>query len=199
MATRTKRTTAKGTESVRSSANAGAHVSTDAESLLLAALERGGDASKTGRYLVTFKEGAADAGIKHLQAKTGLRLAHARDFKNQAVVFEETSSADAVVFPEIHVALVGGPAAEEHGLTAEAVIATDDPFQSIDPEYFMFATDVNAADYMKGVLHTAQMIARDLGVKDEGVAVAELVPEVVGATWPHRLQSASQHARWKRD
>jgi hypothetical protein len=32
-----------------------AHVSTDAETLLMAALERGGDTSKTGRFLMTFK------------------------------------------------------------------------------------------------------------------------------------------------
>src|SRR5262249_29992306 len=120
MATKERYPSRKGT----SSAGAGAHVSTDTESLLLAALEQGGDASKTGRFLVTFKEGAADAAVKHLRSKTGMRLAHARDFKDQAVVLEETGDADAVVFPEIHVALLGGPAAEAHALTAAATIAS---------------------------------------------------------------------------
>jgi len=36
---------------------------------------------------------------------------------------------------------------------------------------------------MKGVLHTAQMIARDLGVREEGGLDAEVGPEVAGATW----------------
>jgi hypothetical protein len=90
-----------------------AHVSTDAETLLMAALERGGDTSKTGRFLMTFKEGAMDAGIKHLESHRGLRLAHARDFKDQAVMLEEAGYADAVVFPDIHVALMGGAAAAE--------------------------------------------------------------------------------------
>ena len=161
----------------------GSQVSADADSLRIAALERGGDTSKTGRFLMTFKEGAMSAGIKHLKAAKGLRLAHAQDFKSQAVVFEETGDADALVFPEIHVALVSGAAAERHSMTAEAAIAEDSPMQSIDPEYFMFANGVNTEDYLMGVLHTAQMIARDLGLKGGIAEVAELVPEVLGATW----------------
>jgi subtilisin len=160
-----------------------AAVSTSTERLLLAALEAGADPSKTGRYIVTFKEGAADAGIKHLRSRAGLRLANARDFSDQAVMLEQTGDADAVVFPEINVALVGGPPAEERSFTEEATIAADDPFKSIDPEYFMFATIVNPSDYMKGVLHTAQMIARDLGVHEIGTTTEEFAPEVVGATW----------------
>jgi hypothetical protein len=54
-----------------------------------------------------------DAGIKHLESHRGLRLAHARDFKDQAVMLEEAGYADAVVFPDIHVALMGGAAAAE--------------------------------------------------------------------------------------
>lgn len=176
--------TRKGRASKRAEGTgAGAHLSTDTESLLLAALEGGGDPAKTGRYIATIKEGAADAAIKHLQSKAGMRLAHARDFENQAVSLEEIGDADAIVFPEINVAVLSGPAAEERGLTTEAVIESDDPLHSIDPEYFMFANGINASDYMKGVLHTAQMIARDLGVEAQAVEGAEVTPEVLGATW----------------
>ena len=158
-----------------------AHVSTDAETLLMAALERGGDTSKAGRFLMTFKEGAMDAGIKHLESHRGLRLAHARDFKDQAVMLEEAGYADAVVFPDIHVALMGGAAAAERGLTADTSIAEDGPVLSIDPEYFVFANGINVADYMKGVVRTAEMIARDLSA---GVgAEEEITPEVLGVTW----------------
>lgn len=176
MATRTKRPAAR-------TSSAAASVSTDPDSLLLAVLEKGGDTSKTGRFLVTFKEGAAGAAVKSLESKSGLRMAHARDFESQAVVLEATGDADAVVFPEINVALVSGPAAVERSLTAEAALEADDPFQSIDPEYFMFATEINSADYLKGVLHTAQMIARDLGIPEEGTVAEELEPQVAGATW----------------
>jgi subtilisin len=157
-------------------------VSTSAEALMLAALERGEDVSKTGRFLVTYKEGAADKAIKHLRSQAGLRVANARDFKDQAVAFEAAGDADAVVFPEIGVALVSGEGAASRGMTAEAAIAEDSPVHSIDPEYFMFATAINASDYMKGVLHTAQMIYADLGEK-EAVEEFEVTPAVLGATW----------------
>src|SRR3954453_2563815 len=82
-------------------------VSATADDLLLAALQSGGDAKATGRFLMTFKEGATAAGIKSLQARKGLRMADARDFNLQAVDLAATGDADAVVFPEIGVALVG--------------------------------------------------------------------------------------------
>lgn len=163
----------------------GALISTDAESLMLAALERGGDASKTGRYLMTFKEGAMEAGIKHLETKRGLRVAHARDFTDQKVSFAEAAGADAFILPDLHVALVSGPAADEHSLNAEAALDDSSPVYSIDPEYFMFSSGINPSDYMKGVLHTAQMIARDLGIKDDAAPafIDDVQAQVAGVTW----------------
>ena len=160
----------------------GPQISTNAESLMMAAIERGGDLATTGRFLMTFKEGATGAGIKHLESKSGFRLASAADFENQAAVLEAAGDADGLVFPEIGVALMGGQAAAAHNMTAYAEIAEDSPVQAIDPEYFMFAAGINAADYMKGVLHTAEMIARDLGVK-AGAEVAEVISSVPSATW----------------
>jgi len=83
-------------------------VSASADDLLLAVLEHGGDGTKTGRYLVTFKEGATSEGLKSLKSQSGFRVADARDFKGQALNFEEVGDAEAVVFPEIGLALVGG-------------------------------------------------------------------------------------------
>ncbi len=158
------------------------HVASSTEALMLAALERGEDLLTTGRFLVTYKEGAADAAMKHLQAQAGMRVANARDFKDQATVFDAAGDADAIIFPEIGVALVSGRGAASRGMTAEADIAEDSPVQSIDPEYFMFANAINASDYMKGVLHTAQMIAADLGER-EAAEEAEISPAVLGVTW----------------
>jgi len=183
MATKRKRTATKATSPAPASPDSTAHVSADADELYLAALERGGDALTTGRFLMTFKEGAADAGIKALQSRKGMKVAHARDFKDQAVVLAEAAGADAIVFPEINVALLGGAAAARHGLTAEMTVTAEDPFHSVDPEYFVFATGVNPSDYMRGVLHTAQMIARDLGLEQEGAGLAEVGVEVAGVTW----------------
>src|SRR5258705_5665525 len=155
-------------------------VSASADDLLLAALERGGDTGKTGRFLMTFKEGATAAGIKSLQSKRGLRVASARDFQNQAMDLQQTGDADAVVFPEIGVALVGSGAAAAHGLTTAAFAAEDSPTHSADPEYFMFATQINPGDYLKGVIRTAEMIYADLG---ETTSRGEVSAAAVGVTW----------------
>ena len=50
-----------------------------------------------------------------------------------------------MVFPEIGVALVSGDAAAEHGFTAAAFAEEDDHTHSVDPEYFMFTTQLNTA------------------------------------------------------
>jgi subtilisin len=155
-------------------------ITTSTDDLLLAALERGGDTAKTGRFLITFKEGASDAGLQSLQSQ-GLRVANARDFQNQAMSLEEAGDAEVAVFPEIGVALVGGEAAAERGMSTEVAIAEDSPVQSIDPEYFMFAVGINANDYLKGVLRAAQMIYSDLG-QPEAAEQSEVSPQVAGAT-----------------
>src|SRR5215213_10480806 len=161
---------------------ASAQISTNPDDLLLAAIEAG-DPSKTGRFLITFKEGATDEGVAHLESVRGFRTASTKDFTGQAALVEATGDADALVFPEIGVALVSSEAAVSRGMTAEAAIAEDSPVQSVDPEYFMFANSVNAADYMKGVLRMAQMISSDLSGAAETVEEIELEPAVVGATW----------------
>ena len=161
----------------------GAQVSTNPDDLLLAALEGGRDPQTTGRFLITFKEGAADQAAAHLESVSGFRTANAKDFTDQAVTLEATGDADAVVFPEIGVALVGSEAAASRGMTAEAAVEDDSPVQSIDPEYFMFASSVNTADYMRGILRMAQMISADLGETPSGVVEEfDVEPEAFGAT-----------------
>lgn len=157
-------------------------ISTSTDDLLLAALERGGDTSKTGRHLMTFKEGAAEAGLQSLESNHGLRVANARDFEGQAVSFEQTGDAEAVMFPEIGVALLSGEAAASRGLTASATIAEDSPTHSIDPEYFIFAVGVNPNDYLKGFLRATQTIFADLADQAPGEP-ADVTPAVLGATW----------------
>jgi subtilisin family serine protease len=160
-------------------------VSASADELLLAALEQGGDPARTGRFLMTFKEGAVDAGVRSLRTRSGLRMASARDFTDQAVDLEQAGDAEAVVFPEIGVALVSGEAAASRGFTAEAALETDSPVHSVDPEYFMFATQINnPGDYMRGVLRMAQTIYADLsGEAGPGEFGGEVGAEVLGTTW----------------
>ena len=166
----------------KSTASSDQRVSVSTDDLLIAALERGGDASKTGRFLMTFKEGAAAAGMKALQSRK-LRIASAKDFTNQAVDFQQVGDADALMFPEIGVALVSGEAVAEHGLTTAAFAEEDTTTHSVDPEYFMFASQINPTDYLKGVLRTAEMIAQDLGDIAPTMMLTDVSAQAAGVTW----------------
>lgn len=149
-------------------------VAATADELLLATLASGGDPAKTGRFLVTFKEGAASAAMKSLKSRLGLRMASARDFAGQAVDFSAAGDADGLVFPEIGVALVTGQAMSSRGLSAMADAAG--PVQSVDPEFFMFATDVDPAEYLRGFMAATKAIVADL-------AAVDVVAQVAGVTW----------------
>lgn len=157
-------------------------VSSNVEELQLRSLEEGGDPAKTGRFLITYKEGAQEAGLKSLRSEHGLKIASARDFSDQAVDFGAAGDADVMIFPEIGVALIGSEAAQSRGLVAGASVASDSAVSSIDPEYFMFATQISTADYLKGVMHTAQSIYSDLAVEEPG-SEEGVSPEVLGVTW----------------
>jgi subtilisin len=167
----------------KSDAAAQQSITATADDLLLAILEQGGDTTKTGRFLMTFKEGGAAAGVKSLQAKRGLRVANARDFKNQAVSLADAGDAHAMVFPEIGVALVGGAAAAEHGIMTAEFVAADSATQSVDPEYFMFSSQISPNDYLRGVLRTAEMIYQDLGALPGAEMLGDVSATAVGATW----------------
>jgi subtilisin len=171
-------------------------VSSPVEELLLAALERGDESLETGRYLVTFKEAAVDEGIQALSAQ-GVRAVNARDFTDQAVTLENVGDADAVVFPEIGVALISGDAAQMRGLSVGAEIAADSPIEAIEPERFVFveqtpteylrgvagAVPSTLSEYLRGFARATETITQDLGVAERPVLELDQDPLVVGATW----------------
>ena len=178
-------------------AAAGSLAASPVEEMLLAALERGDDSFETGRYLVTFKEGATAEGLQALGAQ-GLKVADAREFAAQEVKLESTGGADAVSFPEIGVALVGGPPAEERGLTSFAEVAADSPIESVDPEYFAFVEGAydeymstlgeeperNPGEYLRGFMRAAETISKDLGLGPRTEpSESEAEAQVLGATW----------------
>lgn len=156
--------------------------SSSIEELLLAALERGDESLETGRFIVTFRAGAVEEGIQALGTQ-GFRAADARDFENQAMTLEDVGDAEAVVLPEVGVAIVGGAALGEHGMSVQAEIANDSPFEAIEPEYFAFA-ESSSADYLRGFSRAADVIATDLGGgQDLDLADSDQRAQVLGATW----------------
>jgi subtilisin family serine protease len=177
-------------------------VSSPVDEMLLAALERGDDSLETGRYLITFKEGAATKEASESLSARGMRIADARDFTDQAVVFEAAGDADAVVFPEINCAIVSGGVAEASGFSVESEIAADDPVESIDPEYFVFSDDSpfrylaglgvqaesSQSEYLRGFIRATETIANDLRLGFpapviQPPATDEEAVLALGATW----------------
>lgn len=173
--------------------------SSSVDALLASALERGGDSLETGRYIVTFKEGANEAALQSFSSEHGLRVADARDFKDQAAALEEAGDADVFHFPEVGAALISGGAAQQRGLTAQAELTTDSPYQTVEPEYFAFAnqftrelftaygtkTEKTSGDFLRGFLQAAEMIAKEFGMetgRPQGMG-EEVDAEVLGATW----------------
>lgn len=154
-------------------------VSSSTEELLLNALERDGESLETGRFLVTFREGAGEEDVMRSFRDHGLRTASARDFDEQAVRVEDTGDADALVFPEIGVALATAPALRSFGIEAMGEMSMDQPLDIVEPEYFVFA---ESSEYLRGFVSAANTIARDLGA---GPAETETegAPEALGETW----------------
>jgi subtilisin family serine protease len=169
---------AKRTKSQATAGTAGSGV----DEMLLAAMARGDTSFETGRYLITFKEGAAKEGAKSLEAR-GLRVADARDFKSQSVNVEDVGDADSLVLPEIGVALVSSAPFAAKGFSVQDEITADSPVESIDPEYFVFSSDTT--DYLRGFSRAVEVIAKDIGPALE-LRMPEQDEEevqVAGATW----------------
>jgi subtilisin family serine protease len=137
----------------------------------------------------------------------GMRVADARDFEGQAATLENIGDADAIVFPEINVALIGGNAAQERSMGAQMELAIDSPIEIIEPEHFVFAeqffreaaylaaTKANgngngsngngANEYLRGFLEATDTITKHLQNGKGYKEVDELDEEtmVLGATW----------------
>jgi len=151
------------------------------DDLLLAALERGGETLETGRYLVTYKEGATDQARDSLAAH-GMRVADARDFAHAAVAMDAVGDADAIYFSEIGVALVSGPAVAARGLGPQTLLASDNPIEIVEPEYFAFTQDT-VSDYLRGFRRAAEVIAQDLAGAGSDRSADDIDAQVLGATW----------------
>jgi len=163
----------KSNRSSDSSIGHGLHATVD--ELLMSALDRGGRTLETGRSIVTFQ--SVEEGVR-LFTEQGVRVADARDFQDQAVVLENAGDAEALVFPEIGAAVVGGGVLEARGLTDVAGPA----IESIEPEYFVFAYAADG-DYLRGFRRAAGAIADDLRATKEAEIEPTEDPLVVGATW----------------
>lgn len=165
----------------RGAAN-GVSMTSSIDELLLHAAERGDDSLQTGRYVVTYKEGAGEVAGESLKA-AGLRTADARDFSDQAFELSDVGDADALILPEIGVAVVTSPGIESAGLGIQEELSADSPIEAVEPEYFVFA-DQEPAEYLRGFLRATEAIIGDIGADHElDEDESDVDAQVLGVTW----------------
>ena len=143
----------------------------------------------TGRQIVTFKPGAHRAAVQSLSDVGSLRVASAADFDSHAVEFRELGDAAMLVFPEIDVAVMAGPAAAEPAVARLAAVPeADSPILAVEPETFLFPSTDGWQEYLRGFAAAADRIHRDLGTT--GVGLARPAP------LPHEEEAAAAVATW---
>ena len=93
----------------------------------------------TGRWLVLFgeDEAAVLAGTRALSEAAGLQVASAADFDGGAVTPEALAGAEALVFPELGVAVTSAPPAQLRQLGARA--AEETGILAMEPERVVYA------------------------------------------------------------
>ncbi|MFL6196914.1 MAG: S8 family serine peptidase [Thermoanaerobaculia bacterium] len=103
-----------------------------------AAVEPSGEA--TGRYLVTFRQGAEKQAISLMGRAAGIRgIASAADFADGAVRPEAVEDAGAVYFDQLGVAVVTTPPESLNALTAAAAEDDESSILAVEPELIMEA------------------------------------------------------------
>jgi len=98
---------------------------------------QGAAAETTGRFIVTFRPEAAAEGAQLLASAAGLRTASASDYNESAVTFESLGDADALLLPDIGIAVVTGEPDQMNRVT-EATTA-ESPVLAVEPEYYIYA------------------------------------------------------------
>ena len=98
---------------------------------------RGAAPETTGRYIVSFQPENAGEGAQLLASAAGLRAASAADFTESAVSFEALGDADALVLPEIGIAVVAANPEQMSRLSTAA--SAEGPVLAVEPEYFEYA------------------------------------------------------------
>lgn len=93
----------------------------------------------------------------------------------------DVASAEALVFPEIGVALASDEAMAEHGLNDIATRSADPTILAIEPEEFVFASN---SEFLRGFSSAVNAIIRDMGQTPAPTPPDESPDaEVLGATW----------------
>ena len=156
----------------------------------------GDDAATTGRYLVLFREGAAEQGMQMLSDQLGMSAMLASTFEASAVA-ADTLASDNIVFDTLGVAVVNVPPDQQQGLS---FMATDDSaILAVEKERIVYAIDDGVpvigapdatrrvlADYLRGYQAAVTHLVDDLMADGATMTVegeASGVSAETGLTW----------------
>jgi subtilisin len=132
----------------------------------------------TGRYVVTFSDeiqGDPEAQAEALRSVAGTQsVASTRDFEAGAMNLESVSTADAVVYAELGMAVIGGDGGGVGvaGISILESAAADPRILAIEPELVMHAIDEGAVmtvDYLRGYRDAAAHLFDLSDAIDEGI------------------------------
>ncbi len=136
-----------------------------------------GPVETTGRYVVTFSDeiqGDAAAQADALRSVAGTQsVASTRDFDSGAIDLEDVSTADAIVYHELGVAVISGGGVGAAGLESFSILeaaAADPRILAIEPELVMRAIDegtVMTVDYLRGYRDAAAHLFDLTGAIDQ--------------------------------
>ena len=158
----------------------------------------------TGRYIVTFSDeiqGDEAAQAEALGSIAGTQsVASTRDFESGALNLEEVATADAVVFAELGVAVVGGGDVAERGVSMLEAAAADPRILAIEPELVMHAIDegtLMTVDYLRGYRDAAAHLFDLTGALSEGIeaVAAAIYADNAQFTWGLQATGVSTSSR----
>lgn len=142
----------------------------------------------TGRYIVTFREGAEGQAVSMMSRSAGIGLvASSADFAEGAVDLEQTQDAGAVYFDQLGIAVVNTPPDQLNALAAAADEGEESAILAVEPERIMEAIHEDPLAYLRGyrdaVNHLYEQLSSGGGSPAEQAAAAAALADTETATW----------------
>lgn len=146
----------------------------------------GGQAEETtGKFVITFREHATNAGLSSLKKKTSVKkIMSAADFKESAMDLAQMQDTAAIVFPTLGIAVA---TLDEEGVNALAAEAGEESaILAIEPERLFYALDEELSlTYLRGyrdaISHLYDKIST--GQLDEQLRAEALFHDDAQSTW----------------
>lgn len=143
----------------------------------------------TGRFIVTFREGAQNQAMSLMSRSAGIGVvASSADFAEGAVDLEQVQDAGAVYFDQLGIAVVSTPPDQLNALTAAAEGDDESAILAVEPERIMEAIHEDPLAYLRGyrdaVVHLyEQLSSGPAGEAAEQAAAAAALADTEASTW----------------